>query len=77
MLREAQDLLIIVDASKEIWVRFQRKAKTFDTNDSRVVPHRSTECAQGCLTSEFGWDPVLPPWFDRQMEGIGGILHKF
>ena len=54
-----------------IWV-----AKTYVTCDSRVVPHRSTEQAQGCLTSEFGWDPVLPPWFDRQMGGIDGILHK-
>ena len=41
-----------------------------------MVPHRSTECAQGCLTSEFGWDPVLPPWFDRQMRVNTEILPK-
>ena len=64
MLREAQDLLIIVDASKEIWVRFQRKTKTFDTNDSRVVPHRSTELAQRCLVSEIGRDRTFSPWYD-------------
>ena len=34
------------------------KKKTFDTRDSRVVPHRSTDRAQGCLTSQFGWDAV-------------------
>ena len=32
--------------------------KTFDTQDSRVVPHRSTDWAQQCLTSQFGWDAV-------------------
>ena len=44
-----------------------KTAKTFDTCDSHVVPHRSTEQAQWCLTSEFGWDPVLSPWYDRMM----------
>ena len=43
------------------------KVKTYTTCDSRVVPHRSTEQAQWCLTSEFGWDPVLSPWYDRMM----------
>ena len=47
------------------------KAKTYITCDSHVVPHRSTEQAQGCLTSEFGWDPVLSPWYERMMESIG------
>ena len=46
-------------------------AKTYITCDSHVVPHRSTEQAQGCLTSEFGWDPVLSPWYERMMESIG------
>ena len=41
------------------------KGKTYITCDSRVVPHRSTEQAQWCLTSEFGWDPVLSPWYER------------
>ena len=33
----------------------------FDTYDSRVVPHLSTRQAQWYLTSEFGWDLVIPP----------------
>ena len=54
------------------------KTKTFVTCDSRVVPHRSTEQAQGCLTSEFGWDPVFSPWYERMMRveercGIPGV----
>ena len=32
-----------------------------------MVPHRSTEQAQWCLTSEFGWDPVVSPWYERTM----------
>ena len=44
-----------------------QKCKTYITCDSHVVPHRSTEQAQGCLTSEFGWDPVLSPWYERMM----------
>ena len=44
-----------------------RTGKTYVTCDSHVVPHRSTEQAQGCLTSEFGWDPVLSPWYERTM----------
>ena len=48
-------------------LRHRKMAKTFDTCDSHVVPHRSTEQAQWCLTSEFGWDPVLSPWYDRMM----------
>ncbi len=50
-----------------------KMTKTFDTCDSHVVPHRSTEQAQWCLTSEFGWDPVLSPWYDRmiQMDVVG------
>ena len=56
-----------------------RGGKTYVTCDSHVVPHRSTEQAQGCLTSEFGWDPVLSPWYERMMgddrpAGTGGAL---
>ena len=46
-------------------------SKTYVTCDSHVVPHRSTEQAQGCLTSEFGWDPVLSPWYERMMRTDG------
>ena len=41
--------------------------KTFDTNDSRVGPHRSTELAQWCLVSEIGRDRTFSPWCDRTM----------
>ena len=61
-------------------LRSCKMAKTFDTCDSHVVPHRSTEQAQWCLTSEFGWDPVLSPWYDRMISmdviglmGRGGV----
>ena len=54
-------------------IRDLRDAKTYITCDSHVVPHRSTEQAQGCLTSEFGWDPVLSPWYERMMETKGGL----
>ena len=37
----------------------------YSTQDSLVVPHQSTDRAQRCLTSQFGWDAVLSPWYDR------------
>ena len=40
--------------------------KTYSTRDSLVVPYQSTDRAQGCLTSQFGWDAVLSPWYDRK-----------
>ena len=43
----------------------EKKNETFRTYGSRVVPHLSTRQAQRCLTSEFGWDLVFPPWYDR------------
>ena len=44
----------------------KRKQKvSFTTYGSQVVPHLSTRHAQWCLTSEFEWDPVFPPWYDR------------
>ena len=49
------------------YMNYSTTKKTFDTRDSRVVPHRSTDRAQGCLTSQFGWDAVYPPWYDRMM----------
>ena len=47
---------------------FCKNEKTYSTHDSRVVPHHSTRWAQPCLTSEFGWDPVYPRWYDRMMQ---------
>ena len=64
------DSLMLTDAQRALWGSnrgFCKMTKTFDTCDSHVVPHRSTEQAQWCLTSEFGWDPVLSPWYDRMM----------
>ena len=57
--------------SASIW-----QAKTCVTCDSRVVPHRSTEQAQRCLTSEFGWDLVHSPWYERMMGVILGVAIK-
>ena len=37
----------------------------YSTRDSLVVPYQSTDRAQRCLTSQFGWDAVLSPWYDR------------
>ena len=45
--------------------------ETFRTYGSRVVPHLSTRQAQRCLTSEFRWDLVFPPWYDRMS------IHRF
>ena len=42
-------------------------AKTFNTNDSQLVPHVSTELAQRCLVSEIGRDRTFSPWYDRTM----------
>ena len=72
--------LMMLDARPALWPAGDwgsRSAKTYVTCDSHVVPHRSTEQAQWCLTSEFGWDPVLSPWYERMMRanldgGTGG-----
>ena len=40
--------------------------QTYDTQDSRMVPHCSTNWAQQCLTSQFGWDAVSSLWCDRK-----------
>ena len=39
--------------------------KPYSTGDSLVVPYQSTDPAQQCLTSQFGWDAVLSLWYDR------------
>ena len=44
---------------------FEKNKKTYNTRDSLVVPYQSTDRAQRCLTSQFGWDAVLSPWYDR------------
>ena len=68
--------------SKKSTLRFQKNIvgqkkikKPYSTGYSLVVPYRSTEPAQRCLTSQFGWDAVLSPWYDRmtKAEQRGGI----
>ena len=71
-----RDRLTLSDARCVLWLRPIRPLpdpKTYVTCDSHVVPHRSTEQAQGCLTSEFGWDPVLSPWYERMMRAAAQI----
>ena len=42
--------------------------KVFSTRDSNVVTHHSTNRAHRCLTSEFWWDRVLSPGYDRRQQ---------
>ena len=44
----------------------KEKKKVFSTGDSNVVTHHSTNPAHRCLTSEFRWDRVLSPGYDRR-----------
>ena len=44
----------------------KKKKKVFSTGDSNVVTHHSTNPAHRCLTSEFRWDRVLSPGYDRR-----------
>ena len=39
----------------------KNKKRQFSTRDSRMVPHCSTDRAQGCLSSQFGWDALCSP----------------
>ena len=56
------------------WVQaketFKKTKKTYSTRDSLVVPYQSTDRAQRCLTSQFGWDAVLSPWYDRMTSAL-------
>ena len=56
---------------KKIKIKIKIKIKKpYSTGYSLVVPYRSTEPAQRCLTSQFGWDAVLSPWYDRMTRGM-------
>lgn len=44
-----------------------RQKGRHSTGGSRVIPQRSTNPAQLCLTSEIGRDRVYSKWFDRGM----------
>ena len=48
----------------------KKKKRTYSTRDSLVVPYQSTDRAQRCLTSQFGWDAVLSPWYDRMTRAL-------
>ena len=54
-----------------------REKKTFNTNDSQLVPHVSTELAQRCLVSEIGRDRTFSPWYDRTMLTNTLLAHRF
>ena len=45
----------------------------YSTGDSLVVPYQSTDPAQQCLTSQFGWDAVLSLWYDRMTRAVHRI----
>ena len=50
--------------------RTKKIRKPYNTRDSLVVPYQSTDRAQRCLTSQFGWDAVLSPWYDRMTSSL-------
>jgi hypothetical protein len=56
-------------SGKKIKIKIKIK-KPYSTGYSLVVPYRSTEPAQRCLTSQFGWDAVLSPWYDRMTKAV-------
>ena len=65
-----------VTGKKSLWIlkkiKIQQKNKKmpYSTGDSLVVPYQSTDPAQRCLTSQFGWDAVLSPWYDRMTRAV-------
>ena len=48
--------------------------KENNTRDSNVVPHRSTNRARTCLTSQSGRDVVLSCWYGRSQHTIRLII---
>ena len=46
----------------------RRCQKHHSTRGSRVIPQRSTNLAQPCLTSEIGRDRVNSEWYDRGIQ---------
>ena len=66
---------MLLDARPPLWGPGGAEPKTYVTCDSRVVPHRSTVQAHSCLTSEFGWDPVLSARYERTMNANFTHLH--
>ena len=60
------------------WPYVHGGARSFDTEPSRVVPHRSTTSARPSLTSLFGWEAVtlggMAEWGVRGAPGEGWRL---
>jgi hypothetical protein len=56
--------------------RLRIKAKENNTRDSNVVPHRSTNRARWCLTSQSGRNAGLSSWYgrSRHVKGNGCII---
>ena len=57
-----QRIFLIFEKGKE---EKGKKSKNYSTQYSRVVSHRSTDCAITSLTSEIGRDPVLSGVYGR------------
>ena len=62
------------------WPYVHGGARSFDTEPSRVVPHRSTTSARPSLTALFGWEAVtlggMAEWGVRGVSCDGGASHK-
>ncbi len=52
---------------EQLGARLRGEQKHHSTRGSRVIPQRSTNLAQPCLTSEIGRDRVCSEWYDRGM----------
>jgi len=48
----------------------KKREKGYDTTDSRVVSHPSTNLAWRSLTSLFGWEAVLSTQYGRIHQAI-------
>ena len=55
-------------------LKWKKLQKENNTRDSNVVPHRSTNRARTCLTSQSGRDVVLSCWYGRSQHTIRLII---
>ena len=58
-VRSSEDVFLFFFIKKKN--KPKSKKRQFSTRDSRMVPHCSTDRAQGCLSSQFGWDALCSP----------------
>ena len=56
----------ILDPSELIIKNSKLKRNVYNTGDSQVVTHQSTNAAQHCLTSVIRWELVLSVWYGRR-----------